>query len=158
MSATAAKRDRIPKSNTSVGLTGNLLIAVTAMGASQQSIQLQQTLKSLEAYSAVPTYRSNRDRRRERFAQLAQRWRADTQCLSSTTEIAMHPSHQAIIGMGPDALPMILEDLQVNSGYWYWALKSISNEDPVAPRDRGVIKKMKIAWLRWGQIKGLMTI
>lgn len=68
----------------------------------------------------------------------------------------MHPAYQAIIGMGAPALPLILEDLRQNSGHWYWALKAISNEDPVAPGDRGAIKKMKEAWLRWGEAKGLI--
>lgn len=69
----------------------------------------------------------------------------------------MHPAYQAIIGMGHDALPLILEDLRDNSGLWYWALKSISSEDPVPPHDRGVIKRMKSAWLRWGKTKGLVS-
>jgi len=67
----------------------------------------------------------------------------------------MHPAYQAIIGMGAAALPMILEDLRQNSGHWYWALKAISNEDPVVPGDRGSIKKMRNAWLQWGETKGL---
>ena len=68
----------------------------------------------------------------------------------------MHPAYQAIIGMGADALSMILEDLRLNSGHWYWALKAISNEDPVVPSNRGSIKKMKEAWLQWGEAKGLV--
>lgn len=70
----------------------------------------------------------------------------------------MHPAYQAIIGMGPDALPFILEDLRQNAGHWYWALKAISNEDPVVPRDRGSIRNMKTAWLRWGETKGLIRL
>lgn len=133
----------------------NVLFFVSAVGASQQSVQLQSQLKDLSVYYALPAS-SRRDPRRERFRSLAQRWRSETQWLSSTTEIAMHPAYQAIIGMGAEALPMILEDLRQNSGHWYWALKAISNEDPVVPRDRGSIKKMKGAWLRWGETKGLV--
>ncbi|MCI0379537.1 MAG: hypothetical protein L0215_18160 [Gemmataceae bacterium] len=133
---------------------GNWLVAVSAVGASSQSIQLQQELRNLRAYYEFPAT-SIRDRRRERFNRLARQWREDTLWLSSTTEIAMHPAYQAIIGMGTDALPLILEDLRTNSGHWYWALKAISNEDPVPPTDRGVIRKMKAAWLKWGQQKGI---
>lgn len=68
----------------------------------------------------------------------------------------MNPAYQAIIGMGAEALPMILEDLRQNSGHWFWALKAISNEDPVVPSDRGSVKKMKNAWLQWGEVKGLV--
>lgn len=133
----------------------NVLFGVSGVGASQQSVQLQSQLRDLSVYYALPAS-SRRDPRRERFRSLAQQWRSETQWLSSTTEIAMHPAYQAIIGMGAEALPMILEDLRQNSGHWYWALKAISNEDPVVPRDRGSVKKMKNAWLQWGETKGLV--
>lgn len=133
----------------------NVLFFVSAMGASQQSVQLQSQLRDLSVYYALPASR-RRDPRRERFRSLAQQWRNETQWLSSTTEIAMNPAYQAIIGMGAEALPMILEDLRQNSGHWYWALKAISNADPVVPRDRGSVKKMKGAWLQWGETKGLV--
>ena len=59
--------------------------------------------------------------------------------------------------MGEGALPHLLEDLRDNTGDWYWALKSISKDDPVPPRDRGKTNRMKAAWLRWGSIKGLVA-
>lgn len=133
----------------------NLLFAASACGASPQSIQLQRRLNELTGHCSLPAFRS-RDRRRERFRSLASQWRRETQWLSSTTQIAMNPAYQAIIGMGAEALPMILEDLQQNSGHWYWALKAISNEDPVVPKDRGSMKRMKAAWLQWGKAKGLV--
>jgi len=136
-------------------LSANLLFAVSALGASSQSVQLQRQLNHLTGYYTLPVS-SRRDPRRERFRSLAQLWRSETQWLSSTRDIAMHPAYQEIIGMGAEALPMILEDLRQNSGHWYWALKAISNEDPVVPRDRGSIKKMKGAWLQWGETKGLV--
>lgn len=139
----------------SLVLSANLLFAVSAVGASTQSVQLQRQLNNLTGYFAFPAS-SRRDPRRERFRSLAQQWRNETQWLSSTTQIAMNPAYQAIIGMGAEALPMILEDLRQNSGHWYWALKAISNEDPVVPRDRGSVKKMKGAWLKWGETKGLV--
>ena len=119
-------------------------------------MQLQQELGNLRIYYEFPAS-SIRDRRRERFSRLARQWREDTEWLSSTTVIAMHPAYQSIIGMGPEALPMILEDLRSNSGHWYWALKAISNEDPVPPSDRGAIRKMKSAWLRWAEQKGIFS-
>lgn len=133
----------------------NVLFFVSAVGASQQSVQLQDQLRNLSIYYAIPAS-SRRESRRERFRSLAQQWRSETQWCSSTTQIAMNPAYQAIIGMGTEALPLILEDLRQNSGHWYWALKAISNEDPVVPRDRGSVKRMKSAWLKWGETKGLV--
>lgn len=142
------------RSTHSLVLSANLLFAVSAFGASTQSIQLQRQLNDLSGYYALPAS-SRRDPRRERFRSLAQQWRKETQWLSSTNEISMNPAYQAIIGMGAEALPMILEELRQNSGHWYWALKAISNEDPVVPRDRGSVKRMRVAWLHWGMAKGL---
>lgn len=139
---------------TQVGST-SLLLTLSAAGASPQSMRLEQHLRDINVHYTLPA--SNQpDPRRERFRLLAQQWRADTQWLSSASQAAMHPAYQAIIGMGADALPLILEDLRQNSGHWYWALKAISNQDPVVPADRGSIKKMRAAWLRWGEIKGLI--
>lgn len=146
---------RVPMRSNWPVVVGSFLLAVSALGASSQSIQLQQELEKLRTCCEFPAS-SSHDRRRERFRRLARQWREDTQWLSSTTEIAMHPAYQAIIGMGPEALPMILEDLRINSGHWFWALKAISNEDPVPPGDRGVMKKMKAAWFRWAEQKGIV--
>ena len=143
------------RSNPAIGVAENLLFAVSAIGASSQSVNLATQLRHVSAHYSFPAS-SRRDSRRDRFRSLAQQWRSETQWLSSTTEVAMNPAYQAIIGMGAEALPMILEDLRQNSGHWYWALKAISNEDPVVPRDRGSIKKMRGAWLRWGETKGLV--
>jgi hypothetical protein len=129
-------------------------VAATVLGASPQSAQLDRELAKVRADFAFPA--SSRRNGRRDFGGLARHWKEDTRWSSATTEIAMHPAYQAIIGMGSDALPMILHDLRSNSGHWYWALKAISNEDPVPPSDRGVIKKMKAAWLRWGEQKGLL--
>lgn len=146
---------RSPIRSNLINTAGSVLLTVSAFGASPQSIQFQHELSNLGAYYQFPAT-SNRNRRRERFNRLARRWREDTQWLSSTTDIVMHPDYQAIIGMGPEALPMIVEDLRDNSGHWYWALKAISNEDPVPPSDRGAIKRMKTAWLRWAEQKGIV--
>lgn len=69
-------------------------------------------------------------------------------------EIAMHPAYQQIIGMGPTAIPFILSEMKEKKGHWFWALKSITGDDPVAPLDRGNVKKMTAAWLSWGREQG----
>lgn len=154
--SSTARQSPTVRRGTSLAAAGNVLLAASALGASPQSMQLQRQLNELVGYYALPASMV-RDRRRERFRSLAQRWKSETALLSSTSEIAMNSSYQAIIGMGPDALPLILEDLREHSGHWYWALKAISNEDPVPPSDRGVIKQMRGAWLRWGAKKGFLA-
>lgn len=156
MTAThSARQAPVHRNGHAFAISANLLLGVSALGVSEQSVQLQKHLSDLTGYYALPAS-VRRDPRRERFGFLAHQWRSETQWLSSTTEIAMHPAYQAIIGMGPEVLPLILEDLRRNSGQWFWALKAISNEDPVVPSDRGCIAQMKRAWLRWGEVKGLV--
>lgn len=88
------------------------------------------------------------------FNFLTSKWREERGVSSSTTEIAMCPSYQKIIAMGEIAIPLILAKLASEGDepdMWFWALRVISNEDPVADSDRGNLTAMATAWLRWGQ-------
>ena len=63
----------------------------------------------------------------------------------------MHPAYQQIIGMGEEALPLILEELSRRPGHWFWALKAITGEDPVPAEHAGEVPEMTRAWLEWGR-------
>ena len=88
------------------------------------------------------------------FLELAKKWRLETAAYSSAEMIAMHPSYQQIIGMGPDALPLILNELSREPGQWFWALSVITRENPVKPEDAGDITRMTEAWLQLGHERG----
>ncbi len=90
----------------------------------------------------------------KRFKALADRWRSETRHLSSATRMAMHPAYQQIIGMGPDAVPLILRELERELGHWFWALHSITGGDPVPERSRGNVAQMRAAWLGWARSEG----
>lgn len=92
-----------------------------------------------------------------RFSMLKAEWEIDTAHLSSVTEIAMHPAYQQIIGMGPIAIPLILSEMKKKPDHWFWALKSITGEDPVLQENRGKILQMTKAWLRWGIEQGYIV-
>ena len=91
-----------------------------------------------------------------KFQELAQHWRAETGHLSSVTKQVMHPSYQRIIGLGPAALPALLQEVRQRSDYWFWALNAITGEDPVQQEDLGNVPKMSEAWLTWGRQRGLI--
>jgi len=98
------------------------------------------------------------DSRLEReFARLAQAWKQDTRYLSSNTEIATHPAYQRIIGLGRDVVPLILADLRQEPYPWFWALRAITGEDPVAAANQGKVRQMAEAWIQWGKQKGLLS-
>ena len=85
------------------------------------------------------------------FDQLAAEWKHETAHLSSLNMIVEHRAYQEIIGMGKEAIPMILQDLNEAPAQWFWALRSISRESPVRPEDRGDVDAMTAAWLEWGK-------
>ncbi len=89
-----------------------------------------------------------------RFRQLAEQWKSESAHLSSLTEMAMLPSFQQIIGLGPEAVPLILQQLKEDPDYWFWALQAITGQDPVPPEVRGRLQEMTDAWLRWGAEDG----
>ena len=88
------------------------------------------------------------------FERLTKQWKSERVAGSLVSAMAVHPAYQAIIGLGPRALPLILAELERETDHWFWALKAISREDPVLPESRGKIREMKDAWLRWGREKG----
>ena len=92
-----------------------------------------------------------------RFHRLKEKWEAETAFLSSVSDIVMHPAYQQIIGMGPVSIPLILREMSIKQGQWFWALKSITNEDPVKPRHRGIVAEMSKAWLQWGKERGYIA-
>lgn len=89
-----------------------------------------------------------------KFSELKEEWETNTAHLSSITEIAMYPAYQQVIGMGKAAIPLILAELKKKPGHWFWALKAITGEEPVLPEQRGRMKQMAEARLRWGKEHG----
>lgn len=91
---------------------------------------------------------------KETFSKLVEQWRRQTTGISSTTELIIHPAYQKIIAMGSDVIPLLLRELENKTGRWFWALRSITGEDPVPPESRGKTQEMIAAWLDWGYKKG----
>ena len=92
-----------------------------------------------------------------KFQKLASKWREEIRFESSLSKMVTHPAYLSIIGMGPNALPLILRDLEETSDHWFVALRAITDESPVKPKDAGNVKKMKDAWLEWGRRKRLVN-
>jgi hypothetical protein len=90
----------------------------------------------------------------QRFRRLEAVWTAETDFLSSDTDIVEHPAFQEIVRMGEGVVPLMLRDLAERPRLWVWALPLITGADPVPPADRGNITKMSEAWLRWGKEHG----
>ena len=89
-----------------------------------------------------------------RFDHLVRSWKQGTRYTSSLSKIVMHPSYQAIIGMGPRVLPLILAELQRSGGHWFWALHAITQADPASEGDDYAATVH--AWLAWGRARGYL--
>jgi hypothetical protein len=90
----------------------------------------------------------------QEFNRLVETWLSETRRTSSTTEMAMHPSYQQIIGMGSLAIPFIINRMESGGGRWFWALKAITRNDPVPAEKRGETKEMVRIWKEWLQVNG----
>ena len=92
----------------------------------------------------------------ERFHSLARSWQQETAHLSSFTKRILNPHYQQIIGMGPPVVPFLLRDLASEPKDWFWALYSLTGENPVPAQDEGDTAAMSRAWLNWGKRRGLI--
>lgn len=88
------------------------------------------------------------------FRELVNQWQQETRGISSSTDLILHPSYQQIIGMGRDVVPLLLRELEQKSGRWFWALQSITRQNPVPVESRGKTKEMIKIWLEWGRDNG----
>jgi hypothetical protein len=94
----------------------------------------------------------------EQFYQLANTWKQETGHLSNITTRAMHPAYQRIIGMGKEAIPLILEEFRKGKlDDWFWALYAITGDNPIAEEIAGDMDKMAEAWLQWGRETGYLS-
>jgi hypothetical protein len=84
---------------------------------------------------------------RRLFAELSDKWALDTLTSSSVTEIALHPAYQRIIGLGMQALPLIVERMRVSSEPWFWALRAIVGTD--AAEGKTTVRDAIEAWTNW---------
>lgn len=90
------------------------------------------------------------------FHALAEEWRDATEFTSSFTNMILHSAYQKIIGLGPAVVPVLLRELHHSPDHWFWALRHITRENPVAEEDAGNLDRMSEAWLEWGRQNGYL--
>lgn len=70
--------------------------------------------------------------------------------MSSIQSQVAHEDYFRIIAMGPVVVPMILARMRTRPGFWFMALRALTDADPVAEAHRGDIHAMTQDWLTWG--------
>ena len=108
----------------------------------------------IEARRRASSSGTQEDRLRAEFEALATGWRRETRFSSSLDEKVLHPAYQSIIAMGASAVPLVLAELDLRRGHWFWALHFMTGTDPV--REGSNVEEARQAWLKWGREKGLL--
>lgn len=67
--------------------------------------------------------------------------------MSSVTDMSMHPAYQRIIGLGPAAVPLIIERLRQQPEHFFWALVAIVGVDMAAGAD--TVPHAAQTWVAW---------
>jgi hypothetical protein len=91
------------------------------------------------------------------FRKLATEWKQRSGHLSNSAQMAMLPSYQRIIAMGPGVVGLILEELEREPDFWFWALEALTGHDPIPAEAKGKVRQMADAWVKWGYQQGLLA-
>ncbi|HUU41271.1 MAG TPA: hypothetical protein VMW42_10035, partial [Desulfatiglandales bacterium] len=90
------------------------------------------------------------------FEELAKKWKEETVNLSSIQKISMNNAYLQIIGLGPVAIRLILNELKRSPDFWFCALRALTRTNPVPPEMSGDLNAMTKVWLDWGQTHGYL--
>ncbi len=87
------------------------------------------------------------------FQELVERWYEERKnALSSMAEMIACPSYLRIIGLGPDVLPLIIEQLKREGDkpdHWCAALEAVTGANPVPEDAHGNTVKIAKHWIAW---------
>jgi hypothetical protein len=133
-------------------------LAAASSGIFEQAIPWQFAKPSVQFrfIKPSPTSIAGTGQLERDFRRLADAWRQNTQFSSSIADIVLDSSYQQIIGMGSAVVPLILKDLKNATDHWYWALGSITKENPAQDAPDGDIAAICQAWLDWGKRRGIV--
>jgi hypothetical protein len=102
---------------------------------------------------SAPLRMSDADVRRL-FQELAAEWRARTGLDSNIQRKVLDRAYQRIIGLGPQVVPYILDDLVRSPDHWFWALTALVGRDMAAGQVS--VRAAAEAWLSWGRDVGII--
>jgi hypothetical protein len=104
------------------------------------------------ALHSSPTLKADLD---HRFLALVQAWKEETRLLSSIHDMVAHPAYLQIIGLGKEALPLLIDELRREPDHWFVALQAITGINPIPSSACGNVDAMARAWLIWAEKQGL---
>lgn len=87
----------------------------------------------------------------EIFRDLVDNWKTETWYRTPISRRISHPAYLKIIGLGPMALPWIIQELRQEQDYWFAALEAITREP--SP-NAASLSELRDIWLEWGKRHG----
>ena len=91
---------------------------------------------------------------RERFVELHEEWSSRTMFSSALDDLIYDEAFQRILAMGPQVIPLALDQLHSEPIPWFYALKMLADEDPaegISDPDEAIER-----WLSWGRANGIL--
>ncbi len=89
------------------------------------------------------------------FKQLADKWTKEASGQSSMSQ-ALTPTYLKILTLGKEITPLILKELDNKPNFWFLALRTLNDVNPVPKEHMGNVLKMREDWLFWGKKKQLI--
>jgi hypothetical protein len=86
---------------------------------------------------------------RNAFQRYFQKWDKETRFTSSNRVMFDNENYQAIINMGWDAVPHIIEQLRKKPTHLFWALDKITQANPIKPEHIGHVREMAADYIAW---------
>jgi hypothetical protein len=74
--------------------------------------------------------------------------------VSRVDKMLLLPPYQQIIGMGQQAVPLSLKELERSPDHWFWALHASRARTRSPKRHGGNLPQMAAAWLASGRDQG----
>ena len=124
----------------------------TAVGTTSRPIDVQSAIDLVVAQHQPRMSLGSREE--QLFHDRLQKWKADIAFESSPKEFVLHPEYLKIIGMGRAVVPLLLQELMREPCWVFWALESITGEQPAHKSDQGNLRRLTSAWLAWGRKNG----
>lgn len=102
---------------------------------------------------------------KEKFLYHSRKYARDTRFMSMTD--FNHPSYVALVDIGEAILPLLLKDLasykfgpgrigDFDPWTHFTLLRLITKESPVREQDKGKLKPIQDAWVKWGKERGII--
>jgi hypothetical protein len=92
----------------------------------------------------------------QRFRELVAQWKEETRFLSSIHDMVSHAAYLQIIGMGKEAVPLLLDELRREPDHWFVALQAITGTNPIPSSVSGDVEKIRAPSWRGGAT-GIMS-